>query len=102
VLTSLTEGKWDRVSKTFNANMTQGLPDTMLADNWASLIAQFGQVESVQEPTVRQHGVHTVVVVPVAFEAGDIVMRVSYQPDGLIAGLYFLNATQPTTDRDQI
>jgi hypothetical protein len=47
-LASLTEGKWDRVPKTFNPIVTQGLPDTMLADSWASLIAQFGQFESAQ------------------------------------------------------
>jgi Protein of unknown function (DUF3887) len=102
VLSSLTEGKWEHVSKSFNATMIQGLPDTMLADNWASLIAQFGQFESAQTPTVRQQGLHTVVDIPVAFEAGDIVMRVSYQPDGLIAGLYFRNPDKPTTHRDEI
>jgi hypothetical protein len=80
----------------FNDTMAQGLPDTMLADNWASLIARFGHYESTQTPTVEQHGLHTVVDVPVAFEAGDIVMRVTYEPEGRIAGLYFLNADQPS------
>jgi len=41
----------------------------------ALLIAQFGQFESAQTPTVRQHGLHTVVDVPFAFEAGDIVLH---------------------------
>jgi hypothetical protein len=96
VLTALTEANWHKVTQSFNDTMAQGLPDTMLADNWASLIAQFGHYESTQTPTVEHHGLHTVVDVPVAFEAGDIVMRVSYEPDGRIAGLYFLNADQPS------
>jgi hypothetical protein len=72
--------------------MTQGLPDATLADDWASSIAQFGQFELARTPAVRQQGLHTVVDIPVAFEAGVIVMRNSCQPDGLIAGLYFLSA----------
>jgi hypothetical protein len=102
LLAALTEGNWHQVTESFNDTMTQGLPATMLADNWASLIAQFGQYESHQTPTVRQHGRHTVVDVPVAFEAGDIVMRVSYEPEGCTAGLFFLNPDQPSADRDRI
>jgi hypothetical protein len=94
VVTALTEANWHQVTQSFNDTMAQGLPDTVLADNWASLIAQFGHYESTDTPTVEQQGLHTVVDVPVAFEAGDIVMRVSYEPEGLIAGLYFLNAAR--------
>jgi hypothetical protein len=100
ILAALVEGKWHQVTQAFNDTMAQGLRDTMLADNWASLIAEFGQYESNQTPTVRQHGLHTVVDVPVAFEAGDIVLRISYQPDGFVAGLYFLNPDQSFAARD--
>lgn len=51
---------------------------------------------------MRQHGLHTVVDVPVAFEAGDIVMRISYEADGRIAGLYFLNADHLSVERDGV
>lgn len=39
--------------------------------------AEFGQHESNQTQTVRQHGLLTVVDVPVALEPGDITVRIS-------------------------
>jgi Protein of unknown function (DUF3887) len=100
VLTSLVAGNWHQVCESFTETMQAGLPENTMADNWAYVIAQYGTFESAGAPTVRQHGMHTVVDVAVAFEAGDIVLRVSFEPDGRIAGLFFLggDVTPVTAD----
>jgi hypothetical protein len=33
-LTAMSEGKWHQVSQSFTDTMVQGLPDTLLADDW--------------------------------------------------------------------
>ena len=43
------------------------------------------------EPVVHQAGDYTVADVPLRFEAAELTGRVSFDRDGGVAGLYFLN-----------
>ena len=90
--------EWVTVVSRFDDPMTAALDETGLSDAWASVIALRGEVESVGTPSVRPRGLHTVVDVPIGQEAGEMTMRVSYDTDGRIAGLYFLDDDAARTE----
>ncbi|MEE3852693.1 DUF3887 domain-containing protein [Gordonia sp. LSe1-13] len=90
LLDKLRAGQWSTVASRFNPTMARALDDSGLADAWASVIALGGEVDSTGTPFVRLHGLHTVVDVPIEQEAGATTMRVAYDTDGLIAGLFLL------------
>jgi hypothetical protein len=75
----------------FDETMSERLPETMLASAWASVTANFGDLNGLGEPTVRTVDEHTVVDIPAKFERGEMKARVAFDPSGKIAGLFILN-----------
>jgi hypothetical protein len=61
-----------------------------VASAWAQVIGTVGRYERRDEPRVFQAGDYAVVDVPLYFEAGERTGRVSYDREGLVAGLFFL------------
>lgn len=91
LLNRIRGGEWAVVVSRFTAQMAAAIDGPGLADAWASVIALGGEVESIGSPFVRLHGLHTVVDVAIEQEAGATTMRVAYDTDGRIAGLFFLD-----------
>jgi len=91
IFTALAAGGWDAVFRRFDATMAAALPAAKLADTWATVVGTVGAYEGPGEPFVRRQGDHTVVDVPLAFEAGGLTGRVAFAADGQVAGLFVLN-----------
>lgn len=92
VFVSLAEGNWDEARRDFDEKVAQALPDAdTVAAMWAALAGRYGRYEhQMGEPFAHQLGDYTVVDVPLRFEVGEQVGRVSFSQDGKVAGLFVL------------
>lgn len=90
----LTAAQWDAVTQDFDDQMAAALSSQGMADTWAQIVGMVGALESSGEPFARRMGDLTVVDVPLTFEAGDMVGRISLRPDLKIAGLFVLDPKQ--------
>jgi hypothetical protein len=92
LLVNLAEGDWDAARHDFGAKIAKSLPDAAaVAATWAALAGRFGRYEhGMGEPFAHQLGDFTVVDVPLRFEVGEQVGRVSFTRDGKVAGLFVL------------
>jgi hypothetical protein len=81
-------GDYTALSADFNEEMTTKASAESMAQAFAQITGMVGAYEGMGEPVVRQWGDLTVVDVPLRFEAGELVGRVSYGTDGKIAGVF--------------
>lgn len=82
--------QWDQVYSQFDETMKSQITVDKLAEGWATTAATAGAYESQGEPFVRGAEPFTIVDVPLAFEAGDMVGRVAFSASGEISGLFIL------------
>jgi hypothetical protein len=89
---ALAEGDWEAVRRDFDEKVAQALPDAdAVAATWAMVAGRCGRYEQrMGEPLTRQLGDYTVVDVPLQFEIGEQLGRVSFSRDGKVAGLFVL------------
>jgi len=89
---ALAEGDWAAVRRDFDDKVAQALPDqAAVASTWALVAGRCGRYEQrMGEPFARQLGDYTVVDVPLQFEIGEQIGRVSFSRDGKVAGLFVL------------
>jgi hypothetical protein len=92
VLTDYVEGRHDRVRAHFDDTMRTTLTEEKLSTGRATLAGLVGSYEGMGEPVTHRLGDLTVVDVPMSFEAADMIGRISYHPDGRVAGLFVLRA----------
>jgi hypothetical protein len=59
-----------------------------LASAWARTASLIGRYEGMGEPFAHRAGDHTIVEVPLHFEAGEATVRAVFAPDGEVAGLW--------------
>lgn len=90
LLGDLTSGHWAAVCATFDASVAAKLDAAGLAAAWAQLIGLAGRYERHGPASVFQAGDYTVVDVPLYFEAGERVGRISYSRDARVSGIFFL------------
>ncbi|MFC9789575.1 DUF3887 domain-containing protein [Rhodococcus sp. NPDC127528] len=83
--------RFEEACTDFDENMTVKLTPETLGDNWTQVTGQVGEYAGAGEPTSRRQADLTVVDILLEFEAGELVGRVSFRPDGKVAGLFFLN-----------
>jgi len=88
ILTCLAEGRWEEARRDFNAKMSQALDGRRLADAWARMASLVGGYEGMGEPFAHRVADHTVVEIPLRFEAGEATGRVVFDEDGKVAGLW--------------
>jgi len=102
LITKLTEHHWEHVRRDFTPTMATRLDAAGVAAAWAQVTGLVGRYEGMGEPFTRPLGDFTVVDVPLSFEAGEMIGRVSYDADAKVAGLYILNpaTTQTTPNRE--
>ena len=91
LITELVEHRWDHVRRDFTPTMAAQLDAAGIAAAWAQTTGLVGRYGGMGEPLTRALGDHTVVDVPLSFEAGEMIGRVSYDTSGQVAGLYILN-----------
>jgi len=90
LLADLAALRWAEARRDFGERIAGKLDVDGLATIWARLAGMFGQFEGMGEPVAFQAGDHTVVDVPLSFEAGERTGRVSYDRGGKVTGLFFL------------
>jgi len=80
--------RFERVRDDFDETMRRELGTERLASVWAQVVGSVGAFERFGEPVVHAAGDLTVVDVPMHFEAGSGVARVSFRREGTVAGLF--------------
>jgi hypothetical protein len=88
ILACLAEGRWEDARRDFDAKMREFGDAARLARGWTQMVGQIGSYEGMGEPFAHRAGEHTVVEVPLRFEAGAATGRVIFDEDGKVAGLW--------------
>ena len=101
IITCLAEGRWEDARGDFNAGMREGGDAGRLAGGWAHTVGMIGRYEGMGEPFAYRTGDHTVVEVPLRFEAGEATGDVVFDDDSKIAGLWLRPASpEPAANRN--
>lgn len=97
IVTDVLEGRMDAARPTFNAEVLEKFTDEVRGDALAQIAGLVGAFEGFGEgaPFVRRIGDHTVVDIPLRYEAGDMKARVAFDTDEKVAGLFILVPDAP-------
>jgi Protein of unknown function (DUF3887) len=91
------EGRMDDVRKSCNTEVLAALTDEKRGSALATIAGLVGAFEGFGEgePFVRRIGDHTVVDIPLRYEAGEMKARVAFDEDAKVAGLFILAPETP-------
>ena len=91
------EGRMDDARPHFNAQVLEAFTDEVRGDGLATVAGMVGAFEGFAdgEPFVRRIGDHTVVDIPLRYEAGEMKARVAFDTDEKVAGLFILTPETP-------
>ncbi|MDF3290806.1 DUF3887 domain-containing protein [Streptomyces silvisoli] len=97
IVTAVLEGRMDEARQSFNAQVLEAFTDEVRADGLATVTGLVGVFEGFGEgePFVRRIGDHTVVDIPLSYEAGDMKARVAFDTDEKVAGIVILTPETP-------
>jgi hypothetical protein len=88
------EGRWEDVLRDLDEKMREHLSADRLAAGWAHMSGTYGSLERVGDPFAFQAGDHSIVNIPLHFEAGEANGRVTFDQAGQVAGLFIRPAGQ--------
>jgi len=91
-LANIVHGREQAVVATFNTQMARQLSSAKLARDWGLYELVFGRYLGHGQPVTVSLPPLTVVRVPLKMARRPGEFRISYQPDGRVAGLYFLRS----------
>jgi hypothetical protein len=89
VLSNITAGKYIDAAKDFDTTMMTNLGPTKLGEFAKQLNAQVGAFKSVGTARLTTEEGYRVVVLPATYERANIDVRVVFNADGKVAGLFF-------------
>ena len=92
LLANFVAGKFDDAAKDFDATMLAALPPSKLAQVSAHLKAQLGAFKSVQSVEHTTDEGYRVIHLISSYEKSLIKVRVVFDSDGKVAGLFFVPA----------
>lgn len=98
VVEELRARSFDKIVERFDQKMLAALPKEKLAATWNSVISKAGAFKSVTAVRIQdlpQQGVHLVELTS-AFEKMNVFIRVAFNDEGNIAGLFFSSAPLST------
>ncbi|MEU6406467.1 DUF3887 domain-containing protein [Streptomyces sp. NPDC046985] len=97
VVTHVLEGRMEEARRSFNAEVLAAFTDKARGDGLAAVTGLVGAFEGFgqDDPFVRRIGDHTVVDVPLRYEAGDMKARVAFDGDEKVAGIFILPPETP-------
>lgn len=97
IATDVLEGRIGEARKSFNAQVQAALTDDVWGSGMATVAGLVGAFEGFGdgEPFVRRIGDHTVVDIPLRYEAGEMKARVAFDTDEKVAGLFILTPDTP-------
>jgi hypothetical protein len=88
IFADMARGRWEEARRDFGQHMRERLDADRLASGWAHTASLIGAFERMGEPSARPFGGHTIVDVPLYFEAGDATGRVTFDGDAAVTGLF--------------
>jgi hypothetical protein len=97
IVTAVLDGRMDEARQSFNAEVLAAFTDEVRANGLATVTGLVGAFEGFGEGElfVRRIGDHTVVDIPLCYEAGDMKARVAFAADEQVAGLFILAPETP-------
>ena len=95
VVADLSSGNYQAVAASFDPTMRAQLPVAVLQNDWVSYEQLLGALQSHGEPSSIMKGQLDVERVPVTMANAKGEVRITFHPDGSIAGLFFLKAGAP-------
>lgn len=97
IATAVIDGRMDEARQSFNAEVLEAFTDEVRANGLATVAGLVGAFEGFGEgePFVRRVGDHTVVDIPLRYEASDMKARVAFDTDEQVAGLFILAPETP-------
>ncbi|MEV6297312.1 DUF3887 domain-containing protein [Streptomyces sp. NPDC051896] len=97
IVTDVLEGRMDEARQSFNAQVLEAFTDEVRGSGLATVTGLVGAFEGFGqgEPFVRRIGDHTVVDIPLRYEAGDMKARVAFDADEKVAGLFIVPPETP-------
>ncbi len=94
IFADIAAGEWETARADFGPTMLEAVSASRLAAVWAQMAALIGRYESMGEPFTHALGEHTLVDIPLHFEAGEADGQVAFDSDGAVAGLFVRPAGQ--------
>lgn len=97
VTEAVLEGRMDEIRPSFNAQVLEAFTDEVRGSALATVAGLVGAFEGLGEgePFVRRIGDHTVIDIPLRYEAGEMKARVAFDTDEKVAGLFILTPDTP-------
>lgn len=97
IVTDVLEGRMDEARPSFNAQVLAAFTDEVRGDALATVAGLVGAFEGFGEAAafVRRIGDHTVVDIPLRYEAGAMKARVAFDADEKVAGMFILAPETP-------
>jgi hypothetical protein len=97
IVTAVLDGRMDQARQSFNAEVLAAFTDEVRGNALAAVAGLVGAFQGFGEgePFVRRIGDHTVVDIPLLYEASDMKARVAFDSDGQVAGLFILAPETP-------
>ena len=97
IATAVLEGRMDEARRYFNAQVLEAFTDDVRGDAMATVAGLVGAFEGFGDgaPFVRRIGDHTVVDIPLRYEAGEMKARIAFDADEKVAGLFILPPESP-------
>ena len=97
IVTDVLEGRMEKARQSFNSQVLELFTDEKWGSGLATVAGMVGEFEGFgeAEPFVRRVGDHTVVDIPLRYEAGDMKARVAFDTDEKVAGLFILAPEVP-------
>lgn len=87
---SLSAGDYSAVLEEFDATMLEAMPAETLRQAWESLLEQEGAFQSIAGSRVERAGGYEAVFVTCCFEKASIDIKVVYDMDRKVTGLFFV------------
>jgi len=97
IAAAVLEGRMDEARPSFNEQVRAAFTDQVRGDSLATVAGLVGAFEGFGdgEPFVRRIGDHTVVDIPLRYEAGDMKARIAFDMDEKVAGFFILVPEAP-------
>lgn len=87
---ALVDERFLEATATFDAAVLQALPADKLQQTWEGLLAQCGAFKSLGEARAASEGGYETVYVPCTFESAVLDVKLVFNQDGKIGGLWFV------------
>lgn len=97
IVTAILDDRMGDVQPSFNAEVAAAFTDKTRGDALATIAGLVGAFEGLTDglPFVRRIGDHTVVDVPLRYEAGDMKARIAFDAEEKVAGFFILAPDAP-------